>query len=282
VTDRSLARRNLFRLAVTAAAATTAGAVGLRGTPAQAAAQRPLRLMTYNIHHGVGLDDVLDLERQARLIEDSGADVVGLQEVDRHWSERSDWLDQAAWFGDRLGMAYVHGANLDLDPPEPGAPRRQYGTAFLSSWPITASRNTFLPWEPGTEQRGLLEITIDVRGVALRFGNTHLQHRAQDAALRLAQAQRVVELLGSSPDRTFLVGDLNAVPGTPEIKVVADVLPDTWDAVGGEPGYTYPAEAPASRIDYVFGSPDAEPLRGDVAAPSASDHLPVTVHCLVR
>jgi endonuclease/exonuclease/phosphatase family metal-dependent hydrolase len=281
VTDRSFARRSLLKVAASAAAATV-GAVGLRGTAAHAAPPRPFRVMSYNIHHGAGLDGALDLERLALLIEASGADVIGLQEVDRHWSERSEWLDQAAWFGDRLGMEYVHGANLDLDPPEPGAPRRQYGTAFLSKWPITASRNTFLPWEPGTEQRGLLEITIDFRGVPLRFGNTHLQHRAQDAALRVAQAQRVVELLGPSPARTFLVGDLNAVPGTPEIKVVAGVLADAWDTVGPRPGYTYPAEAPEFRIDYVFGSPDAEPLRGDVTTTPASDHLPVTVHCVVR
>jgi endonuclease/exonuclease/phosphatase family metal-dependent hydrolase len=282
VADRSFARRTLFCMAASAAAAT---AVGVHGSAAHAAPRRPprrLRIACYNIHHGAGVDGALDLARVATQLERREADVIGLQEVDRHWSERSDRLDQAAWLGERLDMAYVHGANLDLAPPEPGLPRRQYGTAFLSKWPILSWRNTLLPWESGTEQRGLLEITVDFRGAVLRFGNTHLQHRAQDAALRLAQAQRVVQLLGPAPSGTFLVGDLNAEPDTPEVKAVADLLPDAWDAVGRPPGYTYPAENPQFRIDYVFGSPEAMPLRGQVTTTLASDHLPITIDYLVR
>ena len=48
-----------------------------------------LTLLSYNIHNGVGLDGVLDLDRIADVIAASGADVVGLQEVDRHRRERS-------------------------------------------------------------------------------------------------------------------------------------------------------------------------------------------------
>jgi endonuclease/exonuclease/phosphatase family metal-dependent hydrolase len=276
--DRSLARRTVLTVAASAAAAVVVGA----HDSAAHAALRSLRVVCYNIHHGVGVDDVLDLERQAELLARSEADVIGLQEVDRHWSERSGWLDQAAWFGERLGMEYAHGANLDLDPPEPGRPRRQYGTALLSRWPILSSHNTLLPWESGTEQRGLLEVTVDVRGVVLRFANTHLQHRPQDAALRLAQARRIAELLGPSPSRTFLVGDLNAEPETPEVAAVAELLADAWEQVGRPPGYTYPAERPEFRIDYVLGAPEATPLRGRVTTTLASDHLPITVDYFVR
>ena len=42
-----------------------------------------VRVMSYNIHHGEGIDQVLDLERIAKLILDAKADIVGLQEVDR-------------------------------------------------------------------------------------------------------------------------------------------------------------------------------------------------------
>ena len=41
-----------------------------------------LRIMTYNIQHGAGMDDVIDLNRQAKVIGDATPDVVGLQEVD--------------------------------------------------------------------------------------------------------------------------------------------------------------------------------------------------------
>ena len=50
-----------------------------------------VKVMSYNIHHAVGQDGILDLERIAKVIEDSGAEIIGLQEVDNHWSERSQF-----------------------------------------------------------------------------------------------------------------------------------------------------------------------------------------------
>ena len=40
------------------------------------------RIMTYNVHGFVGTDGVLDPERVASVIEQAGADLVALQEVD--------------------------------------------------------------------------------------------------------------------------------------------------------------------------------------------------------
>ena len=41
-----------------------------------------LKILSYNIHHGEGVDKKLDLERIAKLISESDADIVALQEVD--------------------------------------------------------------------------------------------------------------------------------------------------------------------------------------------------------
>ena len=46
-------------------------------------AKRTLRIMTYNIHVGVGMDKKLDLQRIADVINAARPDLVGLQEVDR-------------------------------------------------------------------------------------------------------------------------------------------------------------------------------------------------------
>src|SRR5919106_1419322 len=146
-------------------------------------------------------------------------------------------------------------ANLDLHPLEPGQPRRQYGTAVLSRFPILSSHNTLLPRPRGGEQRGLLETVLNVRGVRVRFANTHLQHNSAEE--RLAQTQRIAELLGDPEDPTVLVGDLNAVPEAPEL---APLWPIFEDAAAGA-GNTYPADAPDRRIDYVLATPDVG-LRG--------------------
>jgi endonuclease/exonuclease/phosphatase family metal-dependent hydrolase len=262
----------LLMLLPTAAAADAADTTGRPG--------RPLTVVTYNIHHGAGIDGVLDLERIAVLLEKSGADVIGLQEVDRHWSERSKWVDQPAWFAKRLKMHYGYAANLDLPPLNPGEPRRQYGTAILSRYPIKDFTNTLLPLYPTGEQRGLAVATVKVRGAELRFANTHLTHN--NAQERLEQAQKVVSLLGGSTEPTFLVGDLNARPDTPEIKTLTELLSDTWPAVGTGPGYTSPAVKPTARIDYLLHSAQLRPVKASVPVSPASDHLPVVASYTLR
>jgi endonuclease/exonuclease/phosphatase family metal-dependent hydrolase len=233
----------------------------------------PLKVLTYNIHHGRGLDRVLDLERIAAIIDESGADVVGLQEVDKHWSARSDWADQPAWFAQRLGTDVAYAANLDLPPLNPGELRRQYGTAILSRFPIKDFHNTLLPTYRGHEQRGLLEATIDVRGNDLRFADTHLT--SYNKAERLDQAKRVVNLLGASELPTVLVGDFNARPGALEITTLTAHWRDTWTEVGDGRGYTIKANKPTARIDYVLHSGGVLARSAEVITTYGSDHLPV-------
>lgn len=73
-------------------------------------------------------------------------------------------------------MHAAYGANLDLPPDDPSQPRRQYGTAILSKYPIVEGRNTSLPRLGNSEQRGLLEGLIKVKGAPVRFYDTHLRH----------------------------------------------------------------------------------------------------------
>jgi endonuclease/exonuclease/phosphatase family metal-dependent hydrolase len=205
--------------------------------------------------------------------------VAALQEVDRHWSARSALADQTAELSRRLHMHGVYGANLDLDPLVPGAPRRQYGTAILSRFPILDWRNTLLPRPAGGEQRGLLEAVLQIRGVRVRVANTHLQHNS--ALERTAQAQRIAELLAPSPEPVVLAGDLNAVPEAPELAPLLGAFADAWTRAGDGPGFTIPVEAPNRRIDYVLTSPEIEARSAHVIATTASDHLPVVADLAV-
>ncbi|MEU4895865.1 endonuclease/exonuclease/phosphatase family protein [Streptomyces sp. NPDC044780] len=261
-------------LGTTAATGTAWAAAAVTG------AEERLRVATFNIHHGASPADVLDLERVAQVIEALGVDVIGLEEVDRYW-RRSGFADQPAWLGERLGMRYAFGANLDLDPEEPGRPRRQYGTAVLSRRPILSWTNTHLPLVPGHEQRGLLRATLDVGGTRVTFAVTHLQH--DDGQERERQSARIAELLGPNPGRTVLVGDLNATSEAPEIRTLTGVLDDVWTKAGTGDGFTYDAADPHARIDYLLASHDIGPLAAEVVTvdPEASDHLPVVSDLLM-
>ena len=231
--------------------------------------------MSFNIHHGQGTDGVLDLERIARVITASGADVAGLQEVDRHFAERSNWADQAAELAELLDWHVAYGANIDLDPPAPGSPRIQFGNAILSRYPVARWENTHLFRSPGEEQRGLLHAEVDVPGVRLHVYVTHLD--AFSETDRVQQAQQVVELVGENCP-AVLLGDFNARPETQEIGGLRAALTDTWTATaGGGPHTAHPADAPAARIDYIFTSQQLTAAWTSFSTddPAASDHVPV-------
>ena len=240
-------------------------------------ASPPLDVLSFNIHHAAGVDGVFDLDRLAAEIHHTHADVVGLQEVDRHYGARSEWTDGPAELARRLGMHVVFGANLDLEPPSPGAPRRQYGTAILSRYPIATWRNTLLPkGDPAEEQRGLLEAVVVVHGRPLRVMTTHFQH--DSASARLLQASTVATYVRASREPVVLTGDLNAPPAEPEVTTLTDLLTDTHAAVGRGDGFTHPAEAPTARIDYVLTS--LRPVRSTVLPTASSDHRPVLTRLL--
>jgi endonuclease/exonuclease/phosphatase family metal-dependent hydrolase len=232
-----------------------------------------LRVMTYNIHLGRDAHGMLDLDRTAAAIRAQGAELVALQEVGRHWSAETGFRDQAADLGQLLGMQPVFGANLDRAPYEPGAPRRQYGTAVLSSWPIVASEHILLPRASSvTEQRGLLVVDVARDGARFRLHNAHLSVSSQDRELQVAA------ILAETDEATVphaLAGDFNARPTAPELAPLFDRFRDAWTLAGDGQGFTFPASGPNARLDYVLVSSDVAVTAVRVPVVAGSDHLPV-------
>lgn len=249
----------------------------------EAAAQRGtrLRVMTYNIHHGESLDGELDLAAIADVIRSSGADVVGLQEVDRHWSDRSRFNDQLAELAERLHMYAFWGPIYNLPSTERGHPSRGYGLAVLSRYPILEAKNyelTRLPSVGENPERivmpGFPMATIDVRGTPLHVYNTHQDYRS-DPAVRTVQTRETMSIMARTEGVKVLMGDLNAEPEAEELAPIREVMTDSWDVAGRGDGFTFPAGDPVKRIDHIYVSPGIEVVSVDVLQTAASDHRPV-------
>jgi endonuclease/exonuclease/phosphatase family metal-dependent hydrolase len=238
-----------------------------------------LTVVSYNIHLGRGLDGRLDLDRIAAVIRAQNADLVALQEVGRHWSAATEFRDQPAELGRLLGMEFVFGANLDRDPPRPGAPRRQYGTAILTTWPILHSENILLPRaSTDNEQRGVLVLDIDVDGAPFRLHNAHLGVSVEDRRL---QVDALLAVADTATVPHALVGDLNARPTAPEFAPLFARFRDAWAVAGEGDGFTFPASAPTARIDYVLVSAEIGISAVRVPALAGSDHLPLVAELAV-
>ncbi|MFC5956153.1 endonuclease/exonuclease/phosphatase family protein [Streptomyces pratens] len=262
--------------AVLLAAAAPARAAGAGATGADAPAV-PLRVATYNIHAGAGEDGVFDLDRTARALRDLDTDVVGLQEVDVHWGNRSDFVDEARALAGKLDMRVFFAPIYDLHPAVEGAERRQYGVAVLSRYPVIEAENheiTRLSTQTSdpvpAPMPGFAEVTVDIKGAHVHVYSTHLDHRA-DPSVREAQVADMLDVLAADRGPKILVGDFNAEATAPELAPLWQRLRDAAPDGGG----TYPAVAPVKRIDLVAVSFGITVTGAEAVAMEASDHRPV-------
>jgi len=151
---------------------------------------RGVKLLSYNIQYGFGADGLYDLSRIARVID--GADIIALQEVERHW-RRTGHDDQPAILADLLpGYHWVYGPAFDMDASTVSDGRvinrrRQFGTMILSRLPIVWSRLHLLPMrrtiDPLNTQNAALEGLIRTPTGPIRILSLHLAHIGVDERL---------------------------------------------------------------------------------------------------
>lgn len=228
-----------------------------------------LRVMTYNIHHGAGMDGKLDLPRIAEVIKRVKPDVVALQEVDLK-TGRAQGVDQAAELGKLTGLHSAFGKAMDFDGGE-------YGEALLSRWPLEEVRVIELPKADGAEPRCILTARVQADGErpAFVFAGTHLEHA--QAQLCLCQAGKLGSYLADSKGLSvILAGDLNAEFDS----LPLTVLRRHYAVAATESLPTFPAGQPRKSLDHVLYRPTSawQVVETQVIDESAaSDHRPLLV-----
>ena len=234
------------------------------------------RVMTYNIHHGEGLDGKVDLARIAELIKRERADIVALQEVDKGVA-RTQQRDLTAELAKLTGMTGVFSNNFHYQGGE-------YGNAVLTRFPVLATQNTHYQMLRTNEQRGLLELTLNVHGRELCLLDTHLDFRHDDAErlLNLIKIREILSLHAGQP--VILCGEFNDTPDSRTHRRLKLFMNDAWEMVGQGDGFTFYDNQPHRRIDYVWLSPasSVKPVKAWVPTSAASDHLPLLVEMELR
>ena len=225
-----------------------------------------LRVVSYNIKHGLGNDRRLDLDRTASVLGNMRADVIGLQEVD-NLVNRSGKVDQASFLGEQLGMQSAFGSFMNYQGGK-------YGLAILSRHPIVESNEVRLP--DGNEPRVALACKIRLpSGRHVMAVNLHLDW-VRDDEFRFAQAEKLAGYLKTLEIPYVLLGDFNDVPGSRTLDLLsAGALPATKPA---DDRFTMSSTDPGREIDFIFAaSRESWKLRWCrvLDAPITSDHRPV-------
>ncbi|MFN2218984.1 MAG: endonuclease/exonuclease/phosphatase family protein, partial [Anaerolineae bacterium] len=227
----------------------------------QPASSDPFRTATYNIHYGYDTVWHLSLEEQAQAIEESGASVVMMQEVDTS-RPTSYMIDDALWLSRRLGMREVYLPTME----------HLTGIALLSRFPVLDTDTLLLPSE--LEQTGILWAELDVDGESLNAFAIWLGLEPEE---RERQLDAALQFLEAHPGPAVFGGDLNSTPDSPVYaRIDAAGFEDPFVTLGLGSPPTDPSLNPTKRIDFVWLR-DLVPLDAQVLDSTASDHRLVVV-----
>ncbi|HWN09245.1 MAG TPA: endonuclease/exonuclease/phosphatase family protein [Pyrinomonadaceae bacterium] len=230
--------------------------------------------MSYNIHVGVGMDQKLDLQRIAGVIKQEKPDLVGLQEVDRG-VKRTEGKDEIAELAKMTEMHSAFAHNLDYQGG-------QYGVAILSRFPITKIDHRKYENKRVAERRGMLRVELNVSGRTVNFVTTHLDYQYDDS--RLFEMEQLLNFLSGVKGPLIVSGDFNDEPTGSSYKLMLGRFEDSWtrSRTKGD-GFSYPADKPVKRIDYIFTTPrTTKTKRAWIVNTLASDHLPLVADVEVR
>lgn len=232
-----------------------------------------LRVMTYNIQHGVdharamlGEREPLNLPQIAEVIRRFHPDIVGLNEV-RDRGVSPDYREQAILIANALGYDHVYFAKA-IDDQGNGP----YGNAIVSRLPIHAARTVPIPspmLDRGCEPRCILQAEFDTperfEVLISHFGLTPPEQRNAVAAVMELAEHRSVPMI--------LMGDLNMTPDQPILKPLSEIFRDTGSLLP-ENTRSFPSEQPTIKIDYIFASPEFRTVSAEIPQLVVSDHCP--------
>ena len=227
-----------------------------------------MRVMTYNIHSGVGTDGQHNYRRIGLLLADLCVDIALLQEMDTRPTHRSTEADIRDLCGDHFQWLLPSPTIIENDG--------WYGNAILTRYPAIFC-NTVDVSQVGFQPRNIQEAIIQTGEGPLHVVNTHkglkrLERRRQIALLdqHLQQTDRT----GAVP--LLVAGDFN------EWQLLTSTFKALNQSLMPHPvGATFPSSWPLFKLDRVWSRPKELVTRANVIkteqARMYSDHLPVVI-----
>lgn len=227
-------------------------------------------VLSYNIHECVGVDRRRDPTRIAQIIRESGAQIVGLQEVHSD-SSGAEQLHQMNYLAAATGLQAV---------PGPAVERRNghYGNVLLTSCKVLDVHKLDLSYLR-REPRGAIDADLEIGGEPVRVIVTHLGLRPVE---RRFQVKKLLTELSKKRTRiVILLSDFNEwLPTGRSLRWLHTHLGKTALV------RTFPSRFPIFALDRIWVSPPAAlsqiccfhtPLTR-----IASDHLPLKATIRLR
>jgi endonuclease/exonuclease/phosphatase family metal-dependent hydrolase len=247
-----------------------------------------LRVLQWNLHHGVGTDGKYDIDRIATWMAKMTPDVIMLNEVEKYtgWGNEDQPARYKSLIEAKTGRKWYL-----LFAQEYGLwTANGKGHVILSTYPISSTDMVAISYD-----RVISDASITVNNRSISLAITHLD--PDSATRRLTQAQQVIPWVGSHPENRILTGDMNAWPDQTSIAEFNKTYADSWTvATSKGTAYQFSGLSPdgatkKGRIDYIYYSKNAANLvvlssqvydTRDSSGYMPSDHRPVLTTFEVR
>ena len=274
--------------ATTAAAPTPTPAPAPTPTPTPSPTGTELRVLVWNTHHGVGTDNVYNIDRIATWAASMRPDVIMFNEIEKntYWGREDQPEVYKRLLQQKTGKTWYYMFAQEYGDWNANGK----GNMIMSTYPINgleryemvhnADRSIAMAW-----------ITVNSRMITLL--NTHLD--PYDQALRLLQATEVTTWSAMHPENRILTGDMNAWPDQTSIAQITKTYNDSWAvALSKGTAIAFPGnngETKNGRIDYIFYSKYSTnltvkssqvPDTRDASGVMPSDHRPVLTTFIVK
>lgn len=154
--------------------------------------------------------------------------------------------------------------------------RVRNAVVYGPEWRLTGVDVRDLSRETRTLRRGFVAVHLRRMGIRLTAVSVHLGLAPNE---RRRHAQELTDYLAGVEGKVIVGADLNEEPDGPAARWFSERLFDLFEHAGRGMGATFPAHAPAARIDFLLAGEGIAPTASWVPASSllaqASDHLPV-------
>ncbi len=225
-----------------------------------------MKIMSFNTQHCLNfLEQKIDYEIMARTIIDTGADIVGLNEMFDD-GEGALFGAQTEKLSKLTELKHFYFAKAIDDSEGP------YGNGFLSRYPIKKAETIIIP-DPNPrrveggyyETRCILKAELE-NGVTVLVTHFGLCIDEQENAVKA-----ILEHI--SDEKCILMGDFNITSDNALLEPIKAKMKDTAQGFFENKG-SWPSDKPQMKIDYIFVSPDITVLSADIPEIISSDHRP--------
>ena len=230
------------------------------------------RLITYNLHSGVGRDGIQDYARIGRFLVEQNADFVLLQEMDTRSAVRDVNEDISAICAD--------GKYMLIPAPTVTTKHGWYGNAILTRHPVL-HRQQFDISVTGREPRSLQHIVVTLNQQPLSLFNAHLGLKKKERAYQARRLHQIMLSIERNLMPACLGGDMNEWWLNTRLFKRLD---KTYHQL--RTGRTFPSHLPLFNLDRVWTSPELTVHHSgrliDKAYRHYSDHLAVKVNFAIN